>query len=93
MCDDNSYLKKLQHPRFDGENVIAYLCDLCDYVRFDKADIENHLRLEHEGSAMDDFEDVIFLSLTATNLVDKKIAEKTEGNRCFVYSKSRSKIY
>lgn len=62
VCDDNRNIKKLQQHIFDGEKVIAYLCDICNFVRFDKSEIENHLRNEHNGNDMDDHEEIVFLS-------------------------------
>lgn len=48
---------------FEGENLTGYLCDLCNFVRFNRTEIENHLRNEHDdNNGMDDFEEIIFLT-------------------------------
>lgn len=62
MCKEKMDVKKVPQPHFDDVNVTAYLCDLCNFVRFTKAEIEKHLTCEHEGDVKDRFREVIFLS-------------------------------
>ncbi|XP_037047655.1 uncharacterized protein LOC119082286 isoform X2 [Bradysia coprophila] len=49
--------------QFNGRNLTGYLCDLCNFIRFDRTEIQNHLRNEHDGNnGIDDFEEVVFLT-------------------------------
>lgn len=54
---------RISQPQFDGMDLVAYLCDLCNFVRFNESEIKKHLQNEHEGNHdMDDFEEIIFLT-------------------------------
>lgn len=55
---------KIPQPSFDGATVSAFLCKICNFVRFDRTGMEKHLRNEHDDGAIDDFDEVIFLSFT-----------------------------
>ncbi|XP_037025250.1 uncharacterized protein LOC119066735 [Bradysia coprophila] len=52
---------------FEGANVMAYLCDRCNYVRFDRTDIHSHMRNEHGADVMDSFKTVTFLRFPQAN--------------------------
>lgn len=62
-CENMGSLVQISQPYFDQVNVMAYLCDLCNYVRFDKIDMENHLRNEHDGNTNEQYKQVLFLRL------------------------------
>lgn len=48
---------------FEGRNLIGYLCDLCNFIRFDKKEMEKHLRNEHDGNnGFNDYEEIVFLT-------------------------------
>lgn len=59
---DNRIIIALRQPKLEGSHLIAYLCNLCNFVRFDKTEIENHLRNEHDSNVMNNFKDLIFLT-------------------------------
>lgn len=48
---------------FSKVSVTAFLCDLCNYVRFERCGIEKHLRKEHDEHNDDEskFQEVTFL--------------------------------
>lgn len=53
--------KQFQFLQNNKSNVMAYLCDLCNYVRFDKTSIRCHLNSQHDCNVDDNFKEVIFL--------------------------------
>lgn len=61
---DNCSRCKIKPTRTkNGRNLTGYLCDLCNFIRFNRTEIQNHLRNEHDdNSGMDDFEEIIFLT-------------------------------
>lgn len=69
VCGDKCNVKRVLQPQFEGTDVIAYLCDLCNFVRFTKTEIEKHLICEHEGDIKDRFKEVIFLSFPESETV------------------------
>lgn len=56
-------LSKIPQPQFQKDVIKAFICDLCNFVRFYQKDIEKHLRCEHETTNTDQFKEVTFLSL------------------------------
>lgn len=65
-CVDNGYVVREPSQRqferqFKSDDVLAYVCGLCNYVRFDKAEIKKHLNSQHDGDVENNFEEVIFL--------------------------------
>lgn len=67
-CPGNGKVEFVSEPsqihfvaQFDKINVMAYLCDFCNFVRFDTDDIQNHLKSEHDGEENAKFKAVIFL--------------------------------
>lgn len=61
LCENNGSVVRVPQSYFNDVNVMAYLCDLCNYVRFDKEDIERHLRNEHETDVNEQYKEVTFL--------------------------------
>lgn len=51
-------------PQFQKRVIKAYICDLCNYVRFFKKEIEMHLRNEHEDDSKK-FKEFPFLQFPA----------------------------
>lgn len=47
--------------QFRGDKLIAFLCDLCNYVRLDENEMETHLLREHDEEVREKFSEVIFL--------------------------------
>lgn len=77
-CVDEYRIVKVPQPQFERVNVTAYLCDLCNYVRFDKTDIQNHLNNEHDGEVNTKFKEAIFLCFPK-RVNDLKTAGKSIG--------------
>ncbi|KAG4066737.1 hypothetical protein HA402_012804 [Bradysia odoriphaga] len=73
----NCKIERTALTQFEGANVMAYLCDRCNYVRFDRTDIENHIRNEHGADVMDSFKIVKFLSFPNANTYRTSIASST----------------
>lgn len=86
-CGDGRNINKVPQCQFDAKfeevNVIAYLCDLCNYVRFDETEMENHLKNEHGDDVEGNFKEVIFLSFPESKN-DLKVTEKSTGKFIFV---------
>lgn len=65
-CAEKCRVEIVSQPQFDARfeevNVIAYLCDVCNYVRFDKTEIEMHLKSQHGVDVKNNFKEVFFLS-------------------------------
>lgn len=81
-------LVRVQQRQFEKVNVIAFLCDLCNYVRFDRTEIENHLKGEHGGDVEDNFKEVIFLSFPGIGN-DLKTAGRSNGEFFLAVFKSK----
>lgn len=83
FCSDECDVKKEPHFNFDGVNLMAYLCDMCNYVRFEERDMEKHLRCEHEVDAVDvenKFREIIFLSFPESeNKSEVEMTNKEEN--------------
>lgn len=62
VCKDTNHLEMIPQPQFDDENLKAYICDLCNFVRFHRTEMEKHLSSEHEGD-ITQFKEVTFLKL------------------------------
>lgn len=60
-CNKINDFKKISHPQFQARELKAYVCDLCNYVRFHENEIEMHLRNEHENGS-NAYTDFIFLT-------------------------------
>lgn len=74
----NCKVEKAPRTQFEGANLIAYLCDKCNYVRFNRTDIENHMQNEHGGGGKDSFKEVIFLTFFESNF-DRTVACNSNG--------------
>lgn len=70
---DKCNVEMVSQYEFEGVNLMAYVCELCNYVRFDKQEMEKHLRYEHDGDASNRYKKVIFLSFP-----EKKCEEVSE---------------
>lgn len=62
VCKPNS-VKKFVPPVFQQEIVTAYVCDLCNYVRFYEHEIQMHLNNEHETGDAKEFKAFTFFYL------------------------------
>lgn len=89
---------RVPQPQFDKLKILAYICDLCNYVRFDKTEIEKHLECEHDGDVANRFKRVTFLSfqeseekLKKSN--NKEIAEALRGELIYFTSRVKSKLF
>lgn len=90
-CENGSSIEKIVQPYFDQVNLMAYLCDLCNYVRFDKEDIENHLRNEHDGNSNEQCKEVLFLRFLSHFGRNSKIPQIviTKGKKATAASKGK----
>lgn len=81
VCENKNKVKRLAQPQFEGVEIIAYLCDLCNFVRFDETEIEDHLEFQHEGNVSDEFTEIVFLSFSdkSQNVKDEKVIKKQHG--------------
>lgn len=62
MCEKECIIEKISQPQFEKADLKAFLCDICNYVRFNVKDIEKHLENEHSGDRKNRFKEVIFLT-------------------------------
>lgn len=62
VCKDKCNVEEVSQFQLEGANLMAYLCDLCNYIRFDKKDIEKHLRCQHDDVDVNRYKKVTFLS-------------------------------
>lgn len=64
-------VQRVSQRKFDAQfkkvDVIGFLCDLCNFVRFDKTEIEKHLKNEHDGGVKKKYKEVVFLSFPKDN--------------------------
>lgn len=61
-CKGNkNNLSSIPQPQFSSNTLKAYLCDICNFIRFNQSEIEKHLRCEHELDVADRFKEVIFM--------------------------------
>ncbi len=60
----NGIIKRIDQPQFAGEKFISFICNSCNFIRFNKSEIEQHLRNEHERNNVTDdgFKEITFLS-------------------------------
>lgn len=86
-----NHLAQIQFSEpFDKVKVVAFLCDLCNYVQFDKTDIEKHLKSEHGAEVKSKFKEVVFLGFPVNETCET--AGKSNGefvryfNVCLVMS-------
>lgn len=91
MCEDEYSIKKMSNHQFEGINVIGYVCDLCNYVRFGKKEMENHLRNEHNGAGLEKFKEVVFLTFEETEEKSDVVTLK-ESNEEEIVEASKSKL-
>lgn len=68
---------------------MAFICDLCNFVRFDKTEIEKHLICEHDGEIDTKFKEVLFLrfpegsnnrNITQPMTIQEETAEELRSN-------------
>lgn len=60
-CRDRSYIERMPMPIFQPEHVKAFVCELCNYVRFYEAEMEMHLNNEHDDGERKAFKEFTFL--------------------------------
>lgn len=83
MCkNDKNNLEKIPQPQFQNDNLQAFICDLCNYVRFSKEEMEKHLSCEHNLSVTNKFKEITFLSFpkkkTKAQIEEERADESTE---------------
>lgn len=63
-CNAINDFVKIQHAQFQKKTkfIQAFVCDICNFVRFDRKEIENHLCNEHEDDDVTKFKAVTFLT-------------------------------
>lgn len=66
-CTKNNDFTKITHPQFKKRKIKAYVCDLCNYVRFRKREIQNHLNKEHDDDSKKTFNKFNFLRFPSKN--------------------------
>ncbi|KAG4073927.1 hypothetical protein HA402_014132 [Bradysia odoriphaga] len=59
----NSAIEKIDQPIFQQPNITAYVCELCNYVRFFEGEMKMHLNNEHEDDERKDFKKLAFFTL------------------------------
>lgn len=63
MCKGENNLSKIPQPQFGNKKILmAYICDLCNFVRLNRPDIEKHLRCEHETTDIKQYKEVVLLA-------------------------------
>lgn len=62
----NSSIEKIIQPVFEQDNITAYVCELCNYVRFYEDEIKRHLDNEHEANEMREFKKFKFFTMPPT---------------------------
>ncbi len=62
ICKERNNLSKIPQPQYREDVLKGYVCDLCNFVRFNQTDIEKHLRCEHESAATKQFKELIILN-------------------------------
>lgn len=68
VCKEKNNQGKIPQPQFMTDNLKAYICDLCNFVRFRQDEIVKHLRCEHEITATDKFKEIVMLSFPKRQL-------------------------
>ncbi|KAG4071311.1 hypothetical protein HA402_004015 [Bradysia odoriphaga] len=102
-CKGTNNLEKIPQPQFEIRNkhsLMAYICDLCNFVRLHQADIEKHLRCEHETTDTKQFKEVVFLSFPkrqrkgheAEEEEEEDVSESSDEEETVVSSSKRRKI-
>ncbi|XP_037050206.1 uncharacterized protein LOC119084365 isoform X1 [Bradysia coprophila] len=104
-CKGTNNLAKIPQPQFEIRNkhtLMAYICDLCNFVRFHQADIEKHLRCEHETTDTKQFKEVVFLSFPKRQRKgheaeeeeeeEEDVSESSDEEEIVVSSSKRRKI-
>lgn len=83
LCRDADNFEEIPQPQFQKEILIAYVCDLCNYVRFHKHEIVKHLRHEHRDDPTK-YQRVQFLSFPmhmerfpVSNVIDLESSDDT----------------
>ena len=61
-CMKERNIEKVQQRQFEDVHLKAFLCDICNYVRFNAEDIANHLENQHIGNTKNRFTEVVFLT-------------------------------
>lgn len=81
-CLKNNNFEKIAQPSFKKTDIKGYICDICNYARFHKKEIEKHLRNEHKDDTKK-FKKVIFLTFPKKDeqLTRKFKKYKTKASR------------
>jgi len=82
---ENHQVEKLSQPYFQQKVLKAYICDVCNFIRFTKAEIETHVTKEHEEENIT-FKEVDFLNFTKKRKQEQLKEEYTELQK--LYNKS-----
>lgn len=86
-CGDGFYIERMAMPIFRQENIKAFICELCNFVRFYEAEMVMHLSNEHEdGENGKAFKEFTFLTMPK-----KKIGRPLKKRDCNEESTSEIK--
>lgn len=91
-CEGECNVEKISQPYFEGINIVAYLCNLCNYIRFDESEIVKHLTCEHEAGAMKTFKKVLFLTFEESERKSNAVNMKNP-NEEGIFEASRGKLF
>lgn len=95
-CKGPNNLSKIPQPQFKKDTLMAFICDLCNFVRFHQDDIEKHLRCEHETDDVKQFKEVVFLTFPKRQRKchdeDEEEDVSDDGNDEEVSSSKRRKV-
>lgn len=62
-CSKINDFSKIAQPQFKKKEIMAYVCNLCNFVRFHKKEIQSHLNNEHDAEDVaKTFKEMQFLS-------------------------------
>ncbi len=79
-CNGRYYIERILDPIFKQENIEAYVCELCNYVRFHEAEMEMHLNNEHEDGEAKAYKKFNFLSLPKLKKGRRPLVKKSESS-------------
>jgi len=81
VCKTVKNLEKIPQPHFEKDVLKAFLCDRCNFVRFNQDEIEKHLSLEHDLDVTKEFEEVTFLCFPKKKIKRHERVRKRRENK------------
>lgn len=69
-------LQQIPQPQFQKDNLYGYVCNKCNFVRFNKYDIERHISCQHGNTS----EKVLFVKVVFLNLEKMTQKKKYESD-------------